>query len=61
MPTLEELLARSAADHNHVCPRQVLGVRMGVLAAKLFDLPLPQTNKRLLAIVETDGCFADGV
>ncbi len=61
MPTLEELLARSAADHNHVCPRQVLGVRMGMLVAKLFDLPLPQTDKRLLAIVETDGCFADGV
>ncbi len=47
--------------HNHICPRQVLGVRMGELAGDLFGLPLPQTNKRLLVFVETDGCFADGV
>lgn len=30
-------------------------------AAELFGLELPQTNKRLFAFVETDGCFADGV
>lgn len=61
MQTLEELLQKSAARHNHVCPRQVLGVRMGMLAASLLNLPLPQTDKRLLTIIETDGCFADGV
>lgn len=58
---LNELLEISSARHKHVCPRQVLGVRMGMLAAKLLSLPLPQTNKRLLTIVETDGCFADGI
>jgi len=61
MPSLEELLAQSAALHNHLCPRQVLGVRMGLLAADLLHLDLPQTDKRLLTIVETDGCFADGI
>lgn len=61
MQTLEELLQRSGARHNHVCPRQVLGVRMGMLAASLLNLPLPQSDKRLLTVVETDGCFADGV
>jgi formylmethanofuran dehydrogenase subunit E len=50
-----------SGQHRHLCPRQVLGVRMGLLAGRWLGLPLPQTGKRLLAIVETDGCFADGV
>jgi formylmethanofuran dehydrogenase subunit E len=61
MKLFTELLAESAALHRHVCPRQVLGVRMGLWAGELLDLTLPQTDKRLLTIVETDGCFADGV
>jgi formylmethanofuran dehydrogenase subunit E len=61
MPTLAELLKQSAALHDHICPRQVLGVRMGQLAGELLQLELPQSKKRLLTIVETDGCFADGV
>jgi formylmethanofuran dehydrogenase subunit E len=58
---LDELLAQSAAQHRHLCPRQVLGVRMGMLAGELLELELPQTNKRLFTFVETDGCFADGI
>ena len=60
---LTELLEASAQRHRgHLCPRQVLGVRMGMLAGELLGLDLPQTKKkRLLVIVETDGCFADGV
>lgn len=58
---LPELLAQTSALHDHLCPRQVLGVRMGLNAAEVLDLDLPQTGKRLLTIVETDGCFADGV
>ncbi len=61
MTSLDELLSRSAALHKHLCPRQVLGVRMAMLASERLGLSLPQTNKRLLAFVETDGCFADGV
>lgn len=58
---LAELLDQSAALHRHLCPRQVLGVRMGMLAGELLGLELPQSQKRLLTIVETDGCFSDGV
>lgn len=58
---LAALLQQSAALHRHLCPRQVLGVRMALLAGDLLGLPLPQVDKRLLAIVETDGCFTDGV
>lgn len=61
MKTLDELLAKSAALHRHLCPRQVLGVQMGRLAADLLNLDLPQRNKRLLTIVETDGCFTSGL
>ena len=58
---MDRLLAQSAALHRHLCPRQVLGVRMGLRAGELLGLTLPQPDKQLLTFVETDGCFADGV
>jgi len=61
MAALADLLEATTALHRHLCPRQILGVRMGMYAAELLELDLPQTNKRLLTFVETDGCFADGV
>ena len=61
MIDLNTLLQQSAALHQHLCPRQVLGVRMGLLAGLELGLTLPQRDKRLLTIVETDGCFADGI
>ncbi|HBY92437.1 MAG: FmdE family protein [Ardenticatenaceae bacterium] len=61
MKTLDELLRASAALHPHLCPRQVLGVRMGLLAGEVLELDVPRHDKRLLAVVETDGCAADGV
>ncbi len=62
MNDLETLLNLTAERHqHHLCPRQVLGVRMGMYAGKLFDLDLPQTDKRLFAFVETDGCLTDGI
>lgn len=60
-PALEPFFAQLSALHKHLCPRQVLGVRMGMHAAGLFTLKLPQSNKRLLTFVETDGCFSDGI
>jgi formylmethanofuran dehydrogenase subunit E len=59
--SLAALLTASAELHHHLCPRQVLGVRMGLLAGEILGLELPQADKRLLAIVETDGCAADGI
>jgi formylmethanofuran dehydrogenase subunit E len=61
MTSLPTLLEQTAALHDHLCPRQVLGVRMGLYAAQRLGLNLPQTDKRLYTLVETDGCFADGV
>lgn len=61
MADLHEILAITEAQHKHLCPRQVLGVRMGMYAAELLGLDLPQSDKRVLTFVETDGCFADGI
>lgn len=60
-PQMDQFLEASARLHKHLCPRQVLGVRMGMFASYLLQMDLPQADKRLLTIVETDGCFADGV
>jgi len=61
MLDLQDLLIKTAALHDHLCPRQVLGVRTGLLAARLFEFDLPQSGRRLFAFVETDGCYSDGV
>jgi formylmethanofuran dehydrogenase subunit E len=61
LKSLQELLARSAASHHNLCPRQVLGVRMGMLAGKTLGLDLPQEDKRLFAFVECDGCGMGGI
>jgi formylmethanofuran dehydrogenase subunit E len=60
-PDIQAFLAEVAAMHKHLCPRQVLGVRMGLYAGELLQLELPQCDKRLYTFVETDGCFVDGV
>ncbi|GMR09279.1 MAG: FmdE family protein [Anaerolineae bacterium] len=61
MKQLARFLEQSASMHRHLCPRQVLGVRMGMLAGDILNLDLPQSDKRLLTFVETDGCTADGI
>ncbi len=58
---LRELLLASSAPHGHLCPRQILGVRLGLAGAKALNIEVPQQDKNLFAIVETDGCFISGV
>src|SRR5512140_1382586 len=61
MASLNEILKTSASRHSHLCPRQVLGARIGLTGAQALGLEPPVPNKRLLVILETDGCFADGI
>ncbi|GMR09293.1 MAG: FmdE family protein [Anaerolineae bacterium] len=61
MDEMSALLEQSRAMHHHLCPRQVLGVRMGLLAGRMLDLALPRQDKRLFTFMETDGCAADAV
>lgn len=58
---LQHALDQSAAQHSHLCPRQVLGARIGLAGAAALGLNVPCSDKRMLIIIETDGCFADGV
>ncbi len=65
--TLTPLLDASAQRHRHLCPRQVLGIRMGLFGLRQLGLlgkeahSFDNHKKRLLTIMETDGCGADGV
>ncbi len=58
---LEEMLRESSHHHDRLCPRQVLGARMGMYAVELLGLEIPCKDKRLLVIAETDGCAVDGI
>jgi len=58
---LPKLLARTSKRHSQLCPRQVLGVRMGLYGSELLGVPIPDPDNTMLVILETDGCFADGV
>ncbi len=58
---LAQILEESSARHSHLCPRQVLGARIGLAGGNALGLELPRADKRLLVILETDGCFADGI
>jgi len=52
---------QAAADHDRLCPRQVLGVRMGYAGAAALCQSSGDATQRMLIFAETDGCFVDGV
>jgi len=58
---IQPILELSASKHSHLCPRQILGVRIGLAGMKALGFREPPVKKRLLVITETDGCFVDGV
>ena len=58
---LQFLLDKSASQHKHLCPRQILGVRLGLLGLQMLGFKEPPPKKRLMVIAESDGCFADGI
>lgn len=64
MQDFQTLLRGSAATHGHLCPGQVVGVRMAMLGCRLIGLDEPQSPeqiKQLLVYVEIDRCAADAV
>lgn len=62
MKTLAEYLELAAQSHGHMCPGQVLGVRMAMrgLAELGFD-DSAKFRKRLVTYVEIDRCATDAV
>ncbi len=64
MKPFSDLLASSAVAHGHLCPGQVVGVRMAMLGCRLIglnDLSHQDQNKNLIVYVEMDRCTADAV
>lgn len=62
MKSLEEYLSLAAQNHGHMCPGQVLGVRMAMLGLKALGIDDPARHpKRLLTYVEIDRCATDAV
>jgi formylmethanofuran dehydrogenase subunit E len=61
MNNIQPFIQKLSQLHQPLCPRQVLGVRMALAGAKALGLDLPRTDKNMLVISETDGCFVDGL
>ena len=61
MKTLAEYLIEAEHNHGHMCPGQVLGVRMAMLGCRLIGLDEPKVGKRLIVFVEIDRCAADAI
>ena len=59
----EKLLNESVKIHGHLCPGQVLGVKMSMLGLKEIgiDEPKGKDRKSLIVFVEMDRCATDGV
>jgi formylmethanofuran dehydrogenase subunit E len=60
----KELVQTSAEAHGHLCPGQVVGVRMAMLGCRLIGLDEPTRRdqiKKLIVYVEMDRCTADAV
>jgi formylmethanofuran dehydrogenase subunit E len=57
-----EAALRDAEEfHGHLCPGQVLGVRMALLGCRAVGLDQPRQSKKLITWVEIDRCGADAV
>jgi len=58
------LLEGSAQAHGHLCPGQVIGVRMAMLGCRLIGLDEPSTLpqiKKIIVYVEMDRCATDAI
>jgi formylmethanofuran dehydrogenase subunit E len=58
----EALLTEAVAFHGHLCPGQVLGVRMAIAGCRELGFPFPRSaGKRLVVLVEIDRCATDAI
>ena len=62
MKSLEEYIVLAGQSHGHMCPGQILGIRMALLGLRSIGIDDPaQARKRLLTFVEIDRCATDAV
>ncbi|MHC1742073.1 MAG: FmdE family protein [Syntrophobacteraceae bacterium] len=62
-PTFDKLLEESAKIHGHLCPGQVLGVRMALFGLGAIGIqdPKGKDRKKLYLVVEIDRCATDAL
>jgi formylmethanofuran dehydrogenase subunit E len=58
---LEGLLKKAGELHGHFCPYVALGVRAGYTALRTLDIERNLGMEEVIAIVETNNCFSDGI
>lgn len=61
--SLDDLLRECEGLHGHLCPGQLLGVRMALLGCRLIGVGDPRgaDRKKLIVWVEIDRCMTDAV
>ena len=63
MESIDDLLRQAEAAHGHLCPGQILGVRMALLGLNRLGVSDPRglDRKRLVTYVEIDRCATDAI
>ncbi|MFL6254211.1 MAG: FmdE family protein [Pyrinomonadaceae bacterium] len=63
MANLDGLIDECGSLHGHICPGQVLGVRMAILGCQLVGIEDPRgvERKKLFVWVEIDRCVTDAI
>ena len=61
MEELGKLLERSVENHGHLCPGQVLGVRMAMAGCRVVGIDDPKSTRDLIVFVEIDRCATDAI
>ena len=61
MKTLEEYLIEAEYNHGHMCPGQILGVRMAMTGTRAVGIEDPKASRELIVFVEIDRCAADAI
>jgi len=62
MRPFDELLAEAIAFHGHLCPGQVLGVRMTMAVCRALGVEEPKSMRKCLVVfVEIDRCATDAI
>ena len=64
MQDLETLIKGAAQAHGHLCPGQVVGVRMAILGCRLIELDNPSSReqiKKIIIYAEMDRCATDAI
>jgi len=60
--SFDELLTEAVHFHGHLCPGQVLGVRMTLAGCRGVGIERPRgAGKRLVVFVEIDRCATDAI